>query len=814
MSRRSLGLVIAVSVLAATIVSLTPARLPADAAAISAFRIAYRTQVNGGVVFAQNSSLTCSPTRASRQGVDAPGCDMARTGAGKLTNNNQWIMTHVDIDDDPTTYNSSAGDLNLPAGAQVVYAALYWGAYRKGADGQPGAPANIGAIKLKVPGAPDYLDLQAAATDIIAPPSSVDSELPYQATVVVTDVVRAAGAGRYTVANLPAALGGNRYAGWTLATVFEDPNRPLRDITLFDGLSVVRKTDPSDIIEISGFRAPVEGAVDATVGIVAYDGDRGTAGDYARFNGVTLTSPQSPATNFFNSTIDTFGSLVTSREPSPVNNFGFDVKVADATGILANGATSARIELGTVGETIYVGLVSTRIDLTAPRFPPIKSVVNLTGHEPAQPGDVLRYRMTVTNKGDDPADMVVVTDSIPAGTTYVAGSLTVDGDAVTDDTGDDVGEVVDGIVTVRVGEGANATDGGRVGLGTSTTVTFDVTIDETSAGRVLDNTGRLAYRAVTLERDLTTPTNTVLTPVAAEEAGTPPAAGRPVLQISQAAPERVPAGDIIHYDLTVRNKGDADAIDSTATFTLPPGVMVVAMSDDCTVTEAVVTCVIGMLAPGGVWFGELDVRVDRDVAPETALNSVGRATAQGADPAESSVRTRVSGDSSLAVQVDMTPLDPASPPEPVTLDVIVTNEDSGTGTDVTALVVIPGGWSLDDGDHGCEVNSDHPEVASCQLGDVAGGGSSSLSLTVSPGADAAAHGEVFVKVTSSDLDRRPDDNVVTQPISLSESDRGELPATGRETTVWLMAAIALLLAGAAMARSRPGLRQTSGWNRL
>jgi hypothetical protein len=403
MPRRPLGLVVVASVLAATAASITAVRLPADAAAITAFRIAYRTQVNGGVVFAQNSSLTCSPTRASRQGVDAAGCETARTGAGKLTNNNQWIMTHVDIDDDPATYNSSAGELNLPAGARVVYAALYWGAYRKGADGRPAAPSNVGTIKLKVPGAVDYLDLEAAAADIIAPPASVDSELPYQAKVVVTDVVRAAGAGRYTVANLPAALGGNRYAGWTLATVFEDPNRPLRDITLFDGLSVVRRRPtPAMSSRSAAFRAPVEGAVDATVGIVAYDGDRGTAGDYARFDGVTLTSPQSPATNFFNSTIDTFGSLVTSREPSPANNFGFDVKVADATGILANGATSARIELGTVGETIYVGLVSTRIDLTAPRFPPIKSVVNLTGHDPAQPGDVLRYRMTDHQQGRRP----------------------------------------------------------------------------------------------------------------------------------------------------------------------------------------------------------------------------------------------------------------------------------------------------------------------------------------------------------------------------------------------------------------------------
>jgi large repetitive protein len=371
----------------------------------------------------------------------------------------------------------------------------------------------------------------------------------------------------------------------------------------------------------------------------------------------------------------------------------------------------------------------------------------------------------------------------------------VDGAAVSDDAGDDVGEVVgNGVVTVRVGEGADASTGGRVGVGTSTTLTFDVTVDEAAAGSVIDNTGRLAYRAVTLEQDLTTPTNTVLTPVAADEPATPPTPGRPVLQVSQAAPERVPAGEVLHYDFTVRNKGDADAVDSTATFTLPPGVTVVKVSDGCRVDEAVLTCDLGTLSPGDVWFGELDVRVNSDAAPETALNSTGQATASGAEPAESSVRTRVSGDSSLSVQVEVTPSDPGAAPEPVGLEVVVTNDDTGTGSDVTALVVIPPGWTLHDGDHGCEVNTDHPEVASCQLGDVVGGGSSSLSLTVTPGDDASGDGEVFVKVKSSQLDRQPSDNVVTQSLS-ADGKPEELPATGSDAQGWLLAALALVLLG-------------------
>lgn len=84
-------------------------------------------------------------------------------------------------------------------------------------------------------------------------------------------------------------------------------------------------------------------------------------------------------------------------------------------------------------------MVSLTTDLSAPRLAVAKSVVNATrgGGSAAgdaalgvpgatvdggagQPGDLLRYTVTVTNQGDDEADDVAVTDALPAGT--VAGS--------------------------------------------------------------------------------------------------------------------------------------------------------------------------------------------------------------------------------------------------------------------------------------------------------------------------------------------------------------------------------------------------------
>ncbi len=51
------------------------------------------------------------------------------------------------------------------------------------------------------------------------------------------------------------------------------------------------------------------------------------------------------------------------------------------------------------------------------------------------PGDVVEYTVTIINTGSVPATKVTFKDPIPAGSTYVAGSTTMNGTAVTDATG-------------------------------------------------------------------------------------------------------------------------------------------------------------------------------------------------------------------------------------------------------------------------------------------------------------------------------------------------------------------------------------------
>ena len=59
---------------------------------------------------------------------------------------------------------------------------------------------------------------------------------------------------------------------------------------------------------------------------------------------------------------------------------------------------------------------------------------------------------------------------------FVPGSIRLNGAAVSDAAGDDLGEFAGGRVVVRLGTGATATAGGTLARGASATVSFQVTV--------------------------------------------------------------------------------------------------------------------------------------------------------------------------------------------------------------------------------------------------------------------------------------------------------------------------------------------------
>jgi uncharacterized repeat protein (TIGR01451 family) len=413
---------------------------------------------------------------------------------------------------------------------------------------------------------------------------------------------------------------------------YHDQTLPARNLTVFDGYQTVNGANPTVNIPVSGFVTPLSGPVQTTLGFVAYEGDRGMVGDTARLDATTLTDAVNPATNFFNSTISYHGSLVTSKVPDYPNQLGFDTDLMDASGLLANGATSATIQVHTGGETFLPGVITFATDLYSPKIVPDKTVTDLNGGA-VRRGDVLEYHVTGTNTGDDGAADVVVTDAIPAHTTYTPHSLVVVSSPggiaghKTDASGDDQAEFAGGTVTFRVGTGADEANGGLLAAGESFEVRFRVRVNQsTPGGTAIVNRATVDLHGQTISglhlRDESPPVSVTV------------AAAADLAIVKTLAPRPPVAGRPVTFTLRVSNLGPDDATGVTVTDPLSAkvtGPSATTSQGTCSIVASTLTCTLGGLASGA----HATIRVTGTVAAGTAgtfLNNTATVTADQSDP--------------------------------------------------------------------------------------------------------------------------------------------------------------------------------------
>jgi uncharacterized repeat protein (TIGR01451 family) len=178
------------------------------------------------------------------------------------------------------------------------------------------------------------------------------------------------------------------------------------------------------------------------------------------------TSGQTSSYNLVATTVDATTTTVTQQMAGP-NTAGVDVVFADlagtgATDTARNGQHSA-LGAYTVGEPLALDIAKSAVISEDPQNGAINPV--------ALPGATLAYTLEVTVTGSGTAANVVVTDPVPANSTYKAGTLKLNGVGLTDIPGDDVGNVGGGpvIVTVKLGDLTSAS--------AVQTITFDVLID-------------------------------------------------------------------------------------------------------------------------------------------------------------------------------------------------------------------------------------------------------------------------------------------------------------------------------------------------
>ncbi len=193
-------------------------------------------------------------------------------------------------------------------------------------------------------------------------------------------------------------------------------------------------------------------------------------------------------------------------------------------------------------------------------------------------GDIVTYTITYQGLGSAVATNLVIGDLLPAGATYVAASMSLDGAPLSDATGDDAGEFAAGRVAVTI----PAVTGGATG-----TVVFQARLDGTASP---SNIARADY----------------LTPLGADSAQSNAVqttllfASVSVTKLldSPVAPAIARVGDVVSYRIRYSTAAGVIARNVIVTDTLPAGLQYVSATPAATVSGSVLTWALGDVAAG------------------------------------------------------------------------------------------------------------------------------------------------------------------------------------------------------------------------
>lgn len=415
---------------------------------------------------------------------------------------------------------STEAVLQLPAGAVVTYARIYWSASAANVVATPGNQIILSRKTADRSGTVFSIPLTADVMSTV-PHATSTFGTAYQGSADITDLVKTQGPGAFLVQQIVTDKIkdvdlNSIYGGWWMAVFYQLPTEPTRQVSLFDDLTEVSAGAKSTLTtQLSGFLVPTSG-FDAKLAIMAWEGDEVLTGDQMLFNGNVLSNALNDATNFFNGTRSWFGMPVSVNGDLPQRTggkesmTGFDLDVMNISSYLNSGDTSATIKATTSGDTYFLAGYVTSISSLVPVLEgTVKTYQNTTGDPPdnnkIKQGDVVEYTLRdILNSGSAPAIDVELTDVLSSKVTYVPGSLQVAKGtgsfvSLTDANGDDTGEYDTATRTIRVrlGTGATAVVGGTLPVSTNPadayTVKFKVMVNTEATGLV-SNQGKITFK--------------------------------------------------------------------------------------------------------------------------------------------------------------------------------------------------------------------------------------------------------------------------------------------------------------------------------
>ena len=375
-------------------------------------------------------------------------------------------------------------------------------------------------------------------------------------------------------------------------------------------------------------------------------------------------------------------------------------------------------------------------------------------------GETFSYSLLVQNGGPRAAPDVVLTDTLPAGLSFVDGPCT---------------ELVPGVLRCALGDLAS---------GASTTLPLTVAVDAgVPAGAVRVNTATVASGLPDPQPADNVDTATVTITARAD-----------LVLDKRASPSPIAAGDVLTYSLTVTNTGPSAATGIGLTDTLPSGVGYLSDDGGCDVSALpTVVCDLGELASGASATVEIVVRVAAALVGGELLNTA-RATSAVVDPNpednEASTSTPVFVAADVAIRKAASP-EPVVAGEHVTYTLVVSNIGPSTATGVVLSDTLPSGIEYVSDDAGCDGGA--PPMVACSLGTIAAGDSITVTLLGSVDPSLAGGQQrsnvVIVDAISPDPEPANDEaqvtsNLLNEPgLSLTKTGEGEVVRAGSPPTI-------------------------------
>jgi len=389
---------------------------------------------------------------------------------------NGYTRELIDVDDDPTTTNSSKAYIPVPEDAEIEWAGLYWSSTRYELTQQQ----YVAPVKFTTPAGKSF-QVKPSNTYYgsgLLYGFGIDGTY-YSNYADVTKLLQSSNSkgGSYTLANIPYPntklaynSGYYSFAGWYMLVITKDKSKTRKAFTVYDG-GLKRATGSGEKeFTVKNFIASKTGDLDPKVSVFAVQGDRYWTGDrlfvHTDNTWKEINDKLNPTGNIFNSTISEYEEHMRDKYPGTFNpdyknNLGVDADLIKLpAGYIKPEQKEIRLKAATAGDDYVLNTLAFAVNATAPELVIDKEVVD--AKEKYEPGDEVTYRLRVKNIEPNSSSVdTKIEDVLDSRLEFVPNSAKIiSGPNAGNETEQVDYDAKTRKLTIRIGEGANATKGG------------------------------------------------------------------------------------------------------------------------------------------------------------------------------------------------------------------------------------------------------------------------------------------------------------------------------------------------------------------